>query len=56
MQVRKIFKFNRSYVVCIPKGLMRALGLKRSDYLLVAVEGKRLVMQKLKYETSKSEV
>jgi len=48
MVIRKVQKINRSYYVIINKSFLRALKLKRGDYVKIYLENKKICIEKLK--------
>ena len=53
MVIRKVQKINRSYYVIINKSFLRALKLKRGDYIKMYLEDKKICIEKLEEEKKK---
>jgi len=53
MVIRKVQKINRSYYVIINKSFLRALKLKRGDYIKMYLEDKKICIEKLEEQKKK---
>lgn len=43
---RRVFKVGHSYAITIPYSFLRVLGIRRSDFVIVRLEGQEIVVSK----------
>lgn len=47
LYIRKVTKVNHSYYVIVPKSYLRALRLRRNDYVTLHLQDDKIIIQKL---------